>query len=237
MALSLCTHAVLIGLAVLLPILRPGPLPKRLDYIRVLIYNPPPPPPPPLPRGGALLPDIVPPEPAAPTVKPTEPVLPFPETEAAHGATEPEPEAMIRDSEQWGTESGSAFGVPEGMEGGVEGGVVGGVLGGVLGGVIGGERGGSLVPVRDYDQPPRLVLQIRPEYPHEAFAKKVTGTVVLEILIASTGRVARASVIRSVPLLDQAALDAVRQWIFSPAIKHGRPVPTVAEASVRFNLY
>ena len=107
------------------------------------------------------------------------------------------------------------------MEEGVEGGVVGGVPGGVLGGVIGGTGDG---PVMDYDQPPRPIKITRPQYPQEAFVKKIEGTVVVEILIDSHGRVVRARVIQSVPLLDAAALQTVYQWVFAPAVKHGRPV-------------
>jgi protein TonB len=136
-----------------------------------------------------------------------------------------------------GSPTGSPNGVPEGMEGGLEGGMVGGMPGGVIGGVIGGTGTGPIVPVLDYDQGPRLLRQARPEYPHEAFTKKIEGVVVMEILIDDTGRVARMRILQSVPLLDAAALDAVRQWIFVPAVRHGRPVATIAVAPVRFTIY
>jgi protein TonB len=122
------------------------------------------------------------------------------------------------------------------MEGGVEGGVVGGVLGGVLGGVIGGTGTGP-VPVRDPDTPARLLRPTKPKYPSEAFTKKIQGVVLVEFLIDSTGHVVQARVIQSIPLLDAAALEAVRDWLFSPAIKHGRPVATIARAPVSFVIY
>jgi protein TonB len=124
------------------------------------------------------------------------------------------------------------------MEGGVEGGVVGGLPGGVLGGVIGGTGRGT-VPVveRDYDRPPRPIRMTRPVYPQEAFVKKVEGTVLLELLIDANGQVVRARVLQSVPLLDDAALEAVGQWLFAPAVKHGRPVATVAQAPISFRIY
>ena len=76
------------------------------------------------------------------------------------------------------------------MEEGVPGGVVGGIPGGVLGGVIGGTGTGPVpLPVRDVDRPPRLLQQVRPTYPSEAFVKKVEGTVVIEIVIDERGRV------------------------------------------------
>jgi TonB family protein len=89
-------------------------------------------------------------------------------------------------------------------------------------------------PVMDYDQAPRAIKITRPTYPREAFDKKIEGTVIVEILIDSTGRVARARVIQSVPLLDAAAVRTVYQWAFSPAVKHGRPVPTLAHAPIVF---
>jgi protein TonB len=139
--------------------------------------------------------------------------------------------------EALGSPRGSEFGVPEGMEEGVEGGVVGGVPGGVLGGVIGGTGTGPVVPVRNPDRPPRLLRQVRPEYPSEAFVKKVEGTVVLEIVIDERGRVARTRIVQSVPLLDAAALAAVWQWVFAPAEKAGRPVAAVAMAPVSFRIF
>jgi protein TonB len=121
------------------------------------------------------------------------------------------------------------------VETGVSGGVAGGVPGGVLGGVVGG-TGDIPAPVMDYDRPPRLLRQTKPEYPQDAFVRKIEGVVVVEILIDATGRVARVRVVRSVPLLDAAALAAVRQWVFEPAIKKGRPVATVAVAPVSFRI-
>jgi protein TonB len=122
------------------------------------------------------------------------------------------------------------------MEEGVEGGVVGGVPGGVIGGVIGGTGTGPAI-VYDYDTPVRILRQTKPRYPQDAFVKKVQGVVLIEFVIDSTGRVVRARVIHSIPLLDAAALEAVRDWIFSPAVKRGRPVATVARAPVSFVIY
>jgi protein TonB len=145
-----------------------------------------------------------------------------------------EPEAGVRPEDQFGSDTGSDFGDALGMEGGVDGGVVGGVPGGVLGGVLGGTGTG---PVMDYDAPPRLLKNVKPQYPQDAFVKKIEGTVLIEILIDSQGRVVRAKVIQSVPMLDAAALQTVYQWVFQPAIKNGRPVPTIAHAPVHFRIY
>lgn len=93
------------------------------------------------------------------------------------------------------------------------------------------------MPVTRVDRGPRLLRSVQPEYPPEAFTKKVEGVVEMEILVDAGGLVARARVTRSVPLLDAAAVRAVRQWVFAPAIKDGRAVPTLAKAPVTFKIY
>jgi protein TonB len=82
-----------------------------------------------------------------------------------------------------------------------------------------------------------MIKQTRPVYPQEAFIKKIEGVVEVEFLIDAAGHVTSARIIRSIPLLDQAALDTVRQWVFAPAVKHGRPVATIARAPVTFRIY
>jgi protein TonB len=77
----------------------------------------------------------------------------------------------------------------------------------------------------------------RPVYPQEAFVNKVEGIVVLEILIDESGHVVHARVVRSIPLLDAAALSAVRRWRFVPALRRGRPVATLATAPISFRIY
>jgi len=111
---------------------------------------------------------------------------------------------------------------------------VGGLPGGVLGGVPGGTGTG---PVPDFDAGPRLLRQTRPQYPQEAFVKKVEGTVLVEILIDVSGHVTRTRVLQSIPLLDEAARVTVMEWAFQPAMKHGRPVATIAHAPVHFRIY
>jgi protein TonB len=93
----------------------------------------------------------------------------------------------------------------------------------VIGGVIVGDgHGPQSCPSSTTTRARDSCGRARPEYPHDAFTKKIEGVVVVEILIDDTGRVARMRIVQSVPLLDAAALDAVRQWIFLPAVRHGR---------------
>jgi protein TonB len=233
--ISLAAHVLIVVLVIFVPIFMPEELPDQGDR-RVVFFDPPPPPPPPLPRGSPLQQQQAKPE----TPKPVTETKPKPEFTAPIETPQPQetaqiqPDAGVRPEDQFGSATGSDFGDPLGMEEGVEGGVVGGVPGGVLGGVLGGTGTG---PVLDYDTAPRPIKITRPQYPQEAFVKKIEGTVVVEILIDSQGRVVRARVIQSVPLLDAAALQTVYQWVFQPAVKHGRPVPTIAHAPVAFRIY
>lgn len=229
---SILGHGFGIAVLALVTLLWPESPPEHPDYIRALIYNPPPPPPPPLPKGTGLVQKTEPAHPVTPDTKPEKPTLTA-DIEVPK-ETPLKPEARDPETEQAGSVNGSDFGVNEGMEEGQEGGVVGGVPGGVLGGVVGGTGDG---PVLDYDQAPRPIKITRPQYPQEAFVKKVEGTVELEILIDSNGRVVRAHVKKSIPLLDAAAIRTVQEWVFSPAIKNGRPVATIATAPVTFRIF
>jgi periplasmic protein TonB len=230
--LSIAGHLLILAALVLVPLLWPTESPDTTDYVRALLYNPPPPPPPPLPKGSAMVEKPEPPKQTTPEPETKKPDFVAPVEQPQENELRPEDRAS--ESEQAGSATGSDMGVPEGMEVGVEGGVVGGVPDGVIGGVIGGTGD---IPVMDYDTPPRLLRQTRPIYPQEAFIKKIEGVVEVEIFIDSTGRVSRARVLRSVPMLDAAAIQTVKQWVFAPAVKGGRPVSTTAIAPVTFRIY
>jgi len=229
--LSASLHGILILALVLAPLFLPEATPPPVDYIRALIYNPPPPPPPPLPKGASN--KVVEKAPEKTGAKPPDPDV-LVEPKVPDDPKPVEPEKGIDPLKQFGVADGSEAGSVDGMAGGVVGGTVGGTLGGTLGGVIGG-TGDS--PVMDYDQPPRLLKQTRPVYPQEAFIKKIEGVVTLEIVIGIDGKVGRARVVRSIPQLDGAAVQCVHQWVFSPAVKGGRPVATIAQAPVSFRIY
>ena len=66
-------------------------------------------------------------------------------------------------------------------------------------------------------QPPLKTYHVSPVYPSVPQSARVQGTVVVRLVIAPDGSVHDATVERSIPLLDQAALDAVRQWAFTRA--------------------
>jgi protein TonB len=73
-------------------------------------------------------------------------------------------------------------------------------------------------------------------YPAVAQDAGVQGVVIIEALIGVSGKVTNARVLRSVPLLDQAALDAVMLWEFTPTRLNGELVPVIMTVTVQFTL-
>ena len=85
-------------------------------------------------------------------------------------------------------------------------------------------------------KPPQQVKKVNPVYPAIAQSARVQGVVIIEATIGPDGRVKDAKVLRSIPLLDQAALDAVKQWVYSPTLLNGVPVPVIMTVTVNFTL-
>ena len=75
-----------------------------------------------------------------------------------------------------------------------------------------------------------------PDYPQIALISRVQGVVIIEATIGLDGTVEEARVLRSIPLLDAAALDAVKQWEFTPTLLNGVPVPVIMTVTVQFTL-
>jgi periplasmic protein TonB len=157
--------------------------------------------------------------------RPVEP----PVTEAAEPAPEPEP-----------SEPADVGGEPAGTEavGGVVAGLVGGVLGGREGGRV-GATGGSALEVSQVARAPEVLEQVKPRYPRRARADGIEGLVLVRVIIGTDGRIEpeHTRIVRSVPALDAAALSAVGQWRFTPALGHqGRPVRVIVEIPLQFSL-
>jgi TonB family protein len=85
-------------------------------------------------------------------------------------------------------------------------------------------------------QPPPKVHDVRPIYPDDAKRNGIQGVVVMEIRVEGDGTVSRARVMESMPALDAAALEAVRQWQFRPTLLNGVPTPIVMSTTVHFKL-
>ena len=81
---------------------------------------------------------------------------------------------------------------------------------------------------------PTKIKDVKPVYPAIAQSARVAGVVTIEATIGFDGKVVDAKVVRSSPLLDQAALDAVRQWEYTPTLLNGVPVSVLVTVTVNF---
>jgi protein TonB len=83
---------------------------------------------------------------------------------------------------------------------------------------------------------PKRLVASAPIYPQVAISARVEGQVLLEALIDEQGRVDSVRVLKSVPLLDTAAVDAVRTWRYTPTLLNGVPVSVLMSVTVTFSL-
>ena len=83
---------------------------------------------------------------------------------------------------------------------------------------------------------PTKIKHVPPVYPEIAQQARIQGVVILETVIGEDGAVREARVLRPAPLLDQAALDAVLQWKYTPTLLNGQPVPVIMTVTVTFSL-
>jgi len=107
-----------------------------------------------------------------------------------------------------------------------------------VGGVVGGlpEAPPQAVRIGGNIKEPKKLKADPPVYPPIAKAARVQGQVILECTISPQGRVTDVRVVRGIPLLDQAAMEAVRQWVYSPTLLNGVPVPVIMTVTVNFKL-
>ena len=135
-------------------------------------------------------------------------------------------------------------------------GVVGGVPGGVLGGVPGGllnqvvnTASSAPAPAKTAEPTPakrirlasrvveaNLIHDVPPQYPSEAGRARIEGTVVLMAVIGKDGKVEDVRVESGLPILAQAAIDAVKQWRYKPYLIDGQPVEVDSRITINFNL-
>ena len=213
-------HAVALTLLVTLPLLRVGELPK-VDVSDVI---------------------VVPALPATP--------LPPPKARSGDPGARIKGRAIAATAEAWRV---APVAVPEGIveegfgaegaEGGIEGGVDYGLDGGLPANLIGDALYNlvgdvELVAIRTVGEisAPKLVRRVEPDYPEIARQARVEGVIVLEATTDLYGRVTAVRVLRSIPLLDEAAVAAVRQWVYEPLMINGRPRPVTFSVTVRFVL-
>jgi periplasmic protein TonB len=217
--LSLAAHITVIGGLVLFTLVRSETLPDPTNSaIRAFFVEPaaPPPPPPPPPKAAAVVTKAN-PATAAPTVF-TAPVA--------------VPDRVEADA---GSDLGVSGGVPEGVDGGVPGGVAGGIVGGLPD--VPAPPSPTVVRIGGDVREPRKLKQVNPEYPPVARAAHIEGIVVLECLIDADGHVKNVQVLRAPPVLADAAVEAVRQWVYAPTLVNGIPSQALMTVTVRFELH
>ncbi len=220
---ALIVHVVCISLLIVIPLLQSTPLPKPATIAKLVLPPAPPPPPPPPPPAPEKPPDA-PKQSVRMDVPPPAPNILFAPNEVPKGIPDQEPDL--------------------GIENGIDGGVIGGVQDGVVGGVITdmiqlvtpGERGVTPIRIGGDIRPPRLIKRVEPKYPAIAIAARVQGVVHIEATTDTAGRVVDMRVTRSIPLLNDAAKEAVRQWIYTPVYLNGRPHPVIFTVMVDFKL-
>jgi len=232
-ALSLVLHAVV--LAAVVYVFHPLRQPEVANPER-LIYVEPAPPPPPLPVAGADGaaaddPQVM-HEQAAQLVR-----LSQSPTAIRTARRSPKPTARPARRQPVEPQPTRADVVRRGETGGQTEGVAGGIVGGKVGGTVGG-HGDAPITAELAANPPLVLSRVLPEYPAEARVQRVEGQVLLRAVVDRSGHVEEEIVVaRSVPLLDDAAVAALRQWHFAPGRDTaGRAVRVQIEVPMRFQL-
>jgi periplasmic protein TonB len=231
--ISVFLHTTMILILVVLPLIYFDILPQP-EVLTYLMMEPPPPPPPPAP-------------PPPPPVK--RPVLPHSEVVAASGFIAPT--EIPKSIPPPGIEP-LQVDVPQVSEsalGGEPGGVIGGVPSGIQAMFVGPthlppppppprempKASGPLV-VSNLQQQSKLMRMVQPAYPLLARRARIQGVVILHIVVDEGGNVIEADVVSGHPLLQEAAVKAVKQWKYSPTVLNDKPIQVATTVSVIFTL-
>ncbi len=217
---SLALHLIAVAVVVLVPLFVANQMPEPSTSVKAFFTEPlaapapPPPPPPPAPR----------PEHA-------QKVTPKPVSQPKFVAPVDVPQEVKPEES---LDQGSDVGVAGGVEGGVPGGVVGGVVGGLPDAPAPPAQ--QAVRVGGQIKEPKKVKDVKPVYPDIAKQARVQGVVILECTISPQGKVSEVKLLRGIPLLNEAAMEAVRQWVYTPTLLNGVPVPVIMTVTVNFKL-
>lgn len=84
-------------------------------------------------------------------------------------------------------------------------------------------------------RPPAKIRHVPPVYPDEALAARVAGIVIVEAHIGADGHITDARVLRGLPMLNEAALESVKQWQYEPTLLNGVAVPVIMTVTVNFS--
>ncbi len=216
-------EVILIGGAILVPLIYTEALPKA-QLMTFVVAPPPPPPPPPPPAPAQPVRVIRPPS--------TEDIMQAPKVI-------PKTIAIVKDQPQ---PPSGAVGVVGGVPGGMPGGSVGGVLGGILSSAAPPPppppkaATPKRIRVGGQVEAAKIIYQPTPSYPPLAKMARIQGTVRLEAVISKDGTIQDLKVLSGHPLLVKSALEAVQKWRYQPTLLNGEPVEVVTEIDVNFTL-
>jgi protein TonB len=212
--LSIAAHGIALAAVFITPLVAEGELPDpaRATPTYVLVTDPPMPP--------------APKPPGEPQPKPTK-------SSAANPDAAPlvAPPRIAQETNP--TLPGVDIGFDEGSRGGVD-------------GVVPGSRVADYVPPAPEPRKPmrvggdilapKKIHDVAPKYPVVAQQARIEGAVIIEAVIGADGRVLSARSLRPMPFLEEAALEAVRQWVFTPTRLNGEAIPVVMTVTVSFQL-
>jgi periplasmic protein TonB len=183
---------------------------ERPDVEVTFVKPAPPPPPPPPPSAQRTQPRPRPREPARPRTLPSQAIVAPTEVPDA----EPPEQEPIESLASGGVEGGEAGGVPGGIPGGVTGGVVGGVVDGT----------GARMEFDERMTHPQYLGGPSPQYTAKALEREVQGTMIVKCVVTAEGRVHGCRVLKSLPFMDRAVVDALERRRYRPATLGGQPV-------------
>lgn len=215
-AVSIVAHALILAAVIVVPLLATDTLPALADPLGSFIPVAPPPPPAPAPAMNRTRSTSPAPSPDVAPVTPPDEIV-------AEVVRQPAGDLTIGDVISTPTDD------------------IGGVLDGTGPAVHAPQPplppAPPARPVRlsAYEMP-RKVHDVAPTYPAIAQRAHIDGTVIIEAVIAVDGSVRDARVLKSIPLLDRAALDAVKQWRYAPTRLNGVAVPVIVTVTVQFRL-
>jgi periplasmic protein TonB len=219
LAISIIVHAVIVAAVVIVPLMATNVLPAPASGAVSFIVAQPMPPNPPPPAPPAAAPKIANAEPypieEPPPIVPEDPTPPAPAGDAVVGSIDLGPSASPG--------FGPGIGVGKDVE---------------------PPPAPAPVPaplqkplrVSDGVRAPTKIRHVAPIYPQVALTARVSGRVVIDAVIGTDGAVRETRVLQGAPLLNQAALDAVRQWRYTPTLLNGQPVPVIMTVTVEFKL-
>lgn len=222
---SLIVHFAILGVAIISPYLRAENQLPPVNITDVMLDVPPPAKPPAPPAGSQKKPK------SSSVNKPKNKRPPKPARVMADRFVAP-----VEIPDKIEEDDLSDFAPVEGIAGGME--LGDGISGIETAGIIpgGDELSGNNSSSTRVSKPARLIRRVKPVYPRAAIAARVQGVVLIEAVTDIYGRVRDAKVVSGHPLLNNSALQAIRQWIYEPFMINGIPKPVKFTVSITFSL-